>query len=135
MTLRGFTTGEALRLVLFLGAGAINTVFGYGVFALFTALGLTGAAAVVLATVAGVMFNFRTFSAVFAARGLARLPHFVLTYAVLTPLNIALLAMARRAGLGVYLGEAAALCVVTPLTFLALRHIVFAPQASVPGRA
>ncbi|MBS0483393.1 MAG: GtrA family protein [Proteobacteria bacterium] len=125
MNLSRPAVSEVGRFALFLVAGMINTLFGYGVFALLTALGFAETAAVVMATAAGVLFNFRTFGTVFAARGLARLPHFIAVYAVLTLLNIAILATARGAGLGPYLGEAAALCVVTPLTFLALRFIVF----------
>lgn len=127
MTLAPISRSEARRIILFLAAGLVNTAFGYGVYALCVAIGIEPALAVVLSTVAGVAFNFRTLSAVFAAQGLARLPHFIAVYAALTPLNIGLLHLAQRAGTGPYLGGALALAVVVPLTYLAMRLFVFKP--------
>jgi putative flippase GtrA len=124
---------EARRILLFLVAGLVNTGFGYGVYALAVWSGIVPAVAVIVSTIAGVAFNFRTLGAVFAARGMARLPHFVAVYAVLSPLNIGVLHAAQRAGAGPYLAEALALAVVVPLTYLAMRLVVF-PSTTVSDR-
>ena len=125
MTLPAGRRTEARRIGLFLGAGAVNTAFGYGLYALLVAASLDPALAVVLSTIAGVAFNFRTLGSVFAAQGLARLPHFIAVYALQTVLNIGLLQVARNAGANPYLGGALALAVVVPLTYLAMRLFVF----------
>jgi len=118
---------EAGRIALFLATGLINTAFGYGVYALCVAAGCGPALSVIVSTVAGVCFNFRTLGPVFAAQGLARLPRFLAVYAVFAPMNIALLKLAEHAGVGPYLGGALTLAVITPLTYLSMRLFVFAP--------
>lgn len=124
--------GEARRIILFLAAGLLNTGFGYGVYALGVWAGLAPSMAVVVSTIAGIAFNYRTLGAVFAARGLSRLPHFVAAHAVFAPLNMAILHFAQAAGTGPYLGEVLALCVVVPLSYVVMRQIVFAPTAGCP---
>lgn len=118
---------EARRIAFFLAAGLVNTAFGYGVYALGVWAGLAPPAAVIVSTIAGVAFNYRTLGAVFASRGVSRLPHFVAAHALLAPVNIAILHFAQKMGAGPYLGELAALCVVTPLSYLMMRLVVFAP--------
>lgn len=127
MSLHPQFRSEARRIALFLAVGLINTVFGYGVYVLCVAAGCGPALSVIVSTVAGVCFNFRTLGAVFMAQGPARLPRFLAVYALLTPMNIALLRLAQYAGADLYLGEALALAVVTPLTYVSMRLFVFAP--------
>ena len=124
--------GEAQRIALFFAAGLINTAFGYGVYALGVWAGLAPSLAVAASTIAGIAFNYRTLGTVFASRGLARLPHFVAAHGVLAPLNMAILHLAQAAGTGPYLGEVAALCIVTPASYVVLRLIVFAPGKRPP---
>ena len=126
---------EAGRIALFLAAGLVNTAFGYGVYALCVAAGGGPALSVIVSTVAGVCFNFRTLGAVFAAQGLTRLPRFLAVYAVLAPLNIALLRFTEYAGIGPYLGGALALALVTPLAYVSMRLFVFAPARVSDGLA
>jgi putative flippase GtrA len=121
---------EVRRVFSFLAAGLANTAFGYGAYALCIAIGTTPAAAVVISTVAGVAFNYRTLGAVFAARGFARLPQFLMAYGALIPLNIALVRLAQGAGANPYLAGAVALAAVVPLTYTAMRLFVFPQPAS-----
>ena len=120
---------ELRRVALFLAAGVLNTAFGYGVYALCVAIGLLPSFAVVVSTVAGVCFNFRTLGAVFAGQGYSRLPRFVAVYAALMALNIVLIKLAGHAGIEPYLAGLLALLAVTPLTYIAMRLFVFAPAA------
>lgn len=117
------------RFLLFLVAGGINTLFGYGTFALLIWLGAGNTLAVVLGTAAGILFNYNTIGRVFAARGLSRLPHFVGIYAVIMVANAALLHLLTQAGLGAYLAEALVVAALAPCSFLAMRSFVFTPVA------
>lgn len=113
------------RFALFLAAGGINTLFGYAAFALLIWLGTANTAAVVLGTLAGVLFNFNTFGRVFAVRGWARLPHFIGIYAIIMALNAAALHVLTRLGLNPYLAEALIVAALAPCSFLAMRSFVF----------
>lgn len=46
--------------VKFILVGVLNTIFGYGAFALLLYLGLHYSLAVILSTIAGILFNFKT---------------------------------------------------------------------------
>ena len=113
------------RFIGFLIAGGINTLFGYGVYSAQVLMGIVPHIAVVISTVVGVLFNFLTTSAVFRSRDLRKLPRFLAVYAAMMGLNILLLDIAMRVGLGPLLAQALILPIFT-LTFLAMRRFVFA---------
>ncbi|WP_340268565.1 GtrA family protein [Sphingobium mellinum] len=113
------------RFIGFLIAGGINTLFGYGVYSAQVLMGIVPPIAVVISTVVGVLFNFLTTSAVFRSRDLRKLPRFLAVYAAMMGLNILLLDIAMRCGLGPLLAQALILPIFT-LTFLAMRRFVFA---------
>lgn len=113
------------RFIGFLIAGGINTLFGYGVYSAQVLMGIVPHIAVVISTVVGVLFNFLTTSAVFRSRDLRKLPRFLAVYAAMMGLNILLLHIAMRVGLGPLLAQALILPIFT-LTFLAMRRFVFA---------
>lgn len=48
------------RFLKFLFVGALNTLFGYGVFALFNFLNFHYTISTLLATILGILFNFKT---------------------------------------------------------------------------
>lgn len=113
------------RFLGFLVAGGINTLFGYSVYSAQVLMGVRPHVAVTVSTIAGVLFNFLTTSAVFRSRELRRLPRFLIVYGFMLSLNILLLEMAMRAGFGPLLAQALVLPIFT-LTFLAMRRFVFA---------
>jgi hypothetical protein len=115
------------RFFIFVGAGVINTCFGYAAFAFFIWIGVGNDLAVLFSTVAGVAFNFGTISAVFASRGLSRLPYFLGVYGVLFVANIFMLRAFVSAGTSPYLGEAIVITLLTPISFVAMRRLVFVP--------
>ncbi|OAP29308.1 hypothetical protein A8O16_24455 [Sphingobium sp. 20006FA] len=103
----------------------MNTLFGYGVFGALVLLRLHPHMALIFGTVAGVLFNFLTASAVFHSRDIRRLPRFLIVYASMLGLNMLLLDLGMRVGLSPLLAQA----IVLPffaLTFLAMRRFVFA---------
>jgi hypothetical protein len=114
---------------LFLAAGGLNTAFGYAAFAAF--LWLTGSKelAVLLGTVAGVAFNFGTYGAVFSRCGIGRLPHFLAFYLAVLGANIAVLRLLGALGMNPYVGQAVFLAFSTPVSFIAMRSLVF-PKAA-----
>ncbi len=124
------------QFLAFLAAGAVNTLFGYCAFGGLVLLGVLPHVAVVASTIAGVLFNYFTTSVVFRAhrhaRDLGRLPRFLAVYGVMLTLNILLLDLVMRAGLGPLLAQAVILPVFT-LTFLAMRRFVFAASPEQPS--
>jgi GtrA-like protein len=120
-------TSDHVRFVRFLGAGVINTCFGYSAFAFFLWTGVGNDLAVVFGMIAGMLFNFGTFGAVFASRGFSRLPRFLAVYGSLLVLNIAALRWLTGMGLNAYLGQAIVVACIVPISFFAMRRIVFAP--------
>jgi putative flippase GtrA len=112
------------RFLRFFLAGGINTLFGYGVFSGLVLLGVPPHAALILGALTGALFNFLTTSAVFRSRDLRLLPRFLAIYSAMLALNMLLLELAMRAGLGPLLAQAIVLPLFA-LTFLAMRRFVF----------
>jgi len=109
-------------------AGAVNTAFGFAVYAALVLVGLPAFASLLAATVAGVFFNFLTFGG-FAFRRLQarRLPRFLAAYGLVYLFNLALLEGLRAAtGLGPVVAQLACLPVVAPSAYLLLKAKVFA---------
>ncbi len=113
------------RFIGYLLAGGVNTLFGYCAYGALVLLGLLPHVAVIISSVMGVLFNFLTTSVVFKSRDVRRLPRFLCVYAVMLCLNILLLDLIMRAGVGPLLAQAVILPVFT-LTFLVMRRFVFA---------
>ena len=108
-------------------AGLVNTAFGFGVYASLVLAGLPVFLALLLATVAGVFFNFLTYGG-YAFRQLAarRLPRFLVAYGGIYAFNLALLEGLRAfTALGPIAAQLACLAVVTPTAYLVLKKAVF----------
>lgn len=85
--------------------GGLNTVFGYGVFALALWLGLHYSIAAAIATVFGVLFNFNSMgSLVFGNKAYKRLPIFIGVYALVYIANVAVLWILGNFGVPPWLG-------------------------------
>jgi putative flippase GtrA len=88
---------ETHQFLRFLLAGGLNTLFGFGVYALAVLAGLPVWLAMLVGTVAGVAFNFVTLGG-YAFRDLSvrRLPRFVLGYAGVYAANLAAFGLVHR---------------------------------------
>lgn len=120
--------GEVLRFGI---AGAVNTAFGFGVYSGLVLLGVPVSISLLVATVAGVFFNFLTFGA-YAFRQLdaRRLPRFLVAYGVIYVFNLALLEGLRSVTpLGPIVAQLACLVVVAPAAYLLLKTRVFRERA------
>jgi putative flippase GtrA len=108
-------------------AGVLNTAFGFGLYSLLVLLGLAVPLALLLATVAGVFFNFLTFGGyAFQRLQIRRLPRFLVAYGGIYVFNLALLEGLRRVtGLGPIVAQLACLVIVAPTAYLILKAKVF----------
>ena len=119
----------AARFARFLATGALNTAFGYGIYALLVALGVPYLAALVAATAAGLVFNYFTFGklAFRAAVGRAGFARYLAGYGVALAFNAALLWLARGVlGLDPYVAQLACLPPTVGVTYLVLDNWVYA---------
>ena len=90
------------RFVRFLLVGVINTLFGYLAFSTLILLGLNYKYAVLLATILGVLFNFKTTGRlVFGSKNNKLMFRFVLVYVVTFLLNVEMLRIVDAIDIGI----------------------------------
>ena len=128
-------TGFSERFVLFLVMGGINTLFYYSLYSLLIYTGIFYAAAVVIATVCGVLFNFQTFGrVVFKNFQLRLLGRFVGVYTVVCLANIAGLKLLDLTGLeNKYIAGAVLVLPVALLGYVLNKTFVFKTKKSESG--
>ncbi|MDN4574778.1 polysaccharide biosynthesis protein GtrA [Pandoraea cepalis] len=116
-SLAGAAVRGEIRLVNYFLVGGLNTLFGYGVFALCLRIDLHYSLAIAISTVLGTLFNFKsTGKLVFRSSDNSRIVHFVLVYGVVYLVNVAAVAVLVRLGLNAYLSG---LVLIVPLALLA----------------
>ena len=113
------------RFFSFLLAGGVNTLVGYALYGALILSGIVPHIAVIFSTIGGILFNFLTTGTVFQSRHPRLLPRFVAVYGGMLALNMVLLDIALRAGIGPFVGQGLAVLVCAPLNFLAMRRLVF----------
>lgn len=110
----------------FLAVGLLNTVFGYSFFAIFLYAGMHYALALLLATVVGVFFNFKSTGVlVFKSHNNRFIFRFVAVYVFVYGVNVTLLKLLYVLGVGPYYGGAALIIPMALLAFLLNRKFVF----------
>ena len=110
----------------FIAVGVLNSAFGYGCFALLMFVGLHYAPALLLATIAGVLFNFKTTGAlVFKSHDNRLILRFVASYAVVYLVNVAGLKLLTQLGLNPYYGGAVLILPMAALAFILFKRFVF----------
>lgn len=117
---------EIRRFAAFVAVGGLNTLFGYAAFALTLFIGLRPEVAVVVSTIAGVMFNFASFGTLFGSHAPHRFPRYLLTYAVLLAANIVLLKALMAAHVHPLPGQGIVVILLAPISFIIMRRFVFA---------
>lgn len=114
------------RFGRFLVVGALNTGFGYAVFALLYLATSSHRLALVVATVTGVVFNFFTTGRlVFASRNGRRFVPFVVGYILTLALNFVLLELLLWHGIYPLLGQIISLPIVVLATYVLNARLVF----------
>ncbi len=109
----------------FLAVGGLNTLVGYVIYAALILVGLPTAAAIVLATILGVLFNYVSTGGIVFRDRTGRLPRFIAVYVVQMGLNIAGVTALERAGVNPLIGGFIVLPALVVFTFLAMRRFVF----------
>ncbi len=116
------------QFVRFLLVGVLNTLFGYACFFAFLKLGLHYTLAMALATVLGVLFNFKSTGAlVFGSRDNALVFRFVAMYVLVYALNVLGIAVLERTGVPPHIGGAIMLPPMAVLAFILNKKFVFHP--------
>ncbi|MFA9287060.1 GtrA family protein [Comamonas sp. SY3] len=115
-----------VKLLRFLLVGVLNAAFGYGCFAGFLYLGLHYSAALLLATVLGVAFNFKSTGAlVFGSKNNKLIFRFVAGYGVVYGANVAGIAALKLLGVEPYLAGMALIVPMALLSFVINNRFVF----------
>ena len=114
------------RFIKYLFVGILNTVFGYSIFALLIFLDLHYTLASLLATIAGVLFNFKTIGRiVFKSSDNVLIKKFFGVYAFTYLLNISGLKLFSFYHIDMYLAGLMLLVLITPVSFVLNRIFVF----------
>lgn len=121
-----FTRLCSSQFLRYLAVGGLNTLFGYGCFAFFLTIGLHYALASLLATLLGVMFNFKSFGMLaFQSHDNRRIVRFAFVYVIVYLLNVTGLKLLSALGMAPYLAGAALLLPMAALTYLLHKRYVF----------
>ena len=118
-----FTSIE--RLWRYYQAGIVNTAFGYGLYALFVALGLNMYLAQIVAHLLGMTFNYFTYSRHAFQDSDVSKGRFILSYAVNYLFGLAALWVASQFIASPYLAGFVAVIVVSLINYLILKNWVF----------
>ena len=114
------------QLVRFLFVGVINTIFGYGCFAMLLYAGLHYALALFFATVAGVLFNFKSIGTlVFKSHNNRLVFRFIGAYSIIYLINTLGINAFSRIGLTPYVSGAILILPMAVLAFILNKRFVF----------
>ena len=118
------------RFIRFYQAAAVNTLFGFGIYALMIRLGINIYGAQAIAQVLGVTFNYFTYSRhVFQDRKASK-HAFLLAYLSNYVVNLLLLAIFDRVIQSSYWAGLASTLMASVINYLALRSLVFRRKAA-----
>lgn len=124
-------TKERKRFILFLVVGGVNTLFGYSLYALLLYLHLHYALASLLATIGGVLFNFKTTGIiVFKNNNNRLLVRFMAVYSVTYLINLGCLKVFSSFNANMYIAGAVFILPMALLTFVLQKKCVFGGDKS-----
>lgn len=114
---------QAMRFVV---TGGVNTAFGYGIYAACIYLGAGYALASGLSIVCGVLFSYKTTSAMVFGRGYGgSLARFIGSYVIVYAFSVAILNTLDALGINPYLAGVLAAPPCAVLSFALLKLFVF----------
>jgi putative flippase GtrA len=115
-----------VRLARFVAAGILNTAFGYSVFAAVYLVTGMHRAAIVVATMIGVVFNYFTIGRfVFAHRTLSAILPFTLGYGIILILNVIAVDLLMGAGLNALFAQLVCLPPLAILSYVVNDRLIF----------
>ena len=116
------------RFIKFLLVGVLNTIFGYSVYWILLQLGFHFSLAVLISTVLGVLFNYKTIGKlVFKSDGNSFLIKFSLVYVVQYIINVAGIKILNLFGVGYEIGGLLMIFPLAILSFTLNKKLVFKP--------
>jgi putative flippase GtrA len=128
--LKSLRSKRVIELVRYYQAGIVNTLFGLGAYAVLVRMGFGIYPAQLIAHLAGMAFNYVTYSRhVFRDAGPAK-GRFVLSYALNYLMSLGTLALVARAVSNPYLAGFISAFIVSIVNFFALKFVVFRAQMS-----
>jgi putative flippase GtrA len=114
------------RFFRFLVVGGLNALFGYSCYALLLYVGLDYPEALLLATILGVLFNFKTTGAlVFKSHDNRLIFRFLLTYGIVYTVNILSIKIFGSMGVNAYYSGAILIFPMAVLAYILNRRFVF----------
>ena len=114
------------QIIMFIFTGIINTIFGYAMYALFIYLGCQYIFASALATVLGILFNFKTISKfVFKANENRLIFKFIGVYSLVYIANISLIKIFKIIGLNDYISGFMAVFPCAVISFILNKFYVY----------
>ncbi len=117
---------DARRFVRFLLVGGLNTAFSYGSFALLVYMGVHYSLAGLVATIAGIVWNFHTTgSLVFDSTDRRKMLRYFGVYALLYFWSLGVLRVGELLGYSPYVVAAAMLLPNAGLGYVLNKHLVF----------
>jgi putative flippase GtrA len=119
----GIDVGQFVRFVL---VGVLNTIFGFSLYSLFIYLNMHYSMAVLLGTILGVIFNFKTVGKlVFRVNQNRLIFRFFGVYGVTYLINVAALSVFNRFHVDLYLAGAILIVPMALISFLLNKRFVF----------
>lgn len=117
------------RLIRFFLVSGLNTVFGYGLFALLIYCDLSYPIALLISTIAGILFNFKTIGGfVFKSQNNILIFKFFGVYGITYLFNVAGLAFFKNLQLNTYIAGAILVIPVGLLAYILNKRFVFKKQ-------
>ena len=117
------------KFMKFLFFGALNTAFGYSVYALFVTLHASHNVALTIQYILGVFWNFKTTGTiVFKNHDNSLILRFFLSYVFTYSINLVCLNILVRLGIGKYLSQAIMVLPIAILSFLSFKTFVFSTK-------
>ena len=120
--------GSLGRLWKYYQAGIVNTLFGYGIYALLLKLGIWMYAAQLIAHVLGVAFNYFTYSRHAFADADASKARFIASYAFNYLLGLGSLAAAAQVIPSPYVAGIVSIAFVSLVNYFVLKNLVFSQR-------
>ena len=114
------------KFIKYLLVGVVNTVFGYSVFALLIYFNLHYLIASIFATIAGVLFNFKTIGRiVFKSNNNSLIIKFIAVYLITFTINLGGLKIFNSYHINMYLSGFLLIILCTPISFVLNNKFVF----------
>ena len=119
------------QVIRFIAVGVVNTLFGYGIYAVLIFVGLHYMNAVLFATIAGVLFNFKTIGHyVFESHDRSLLLKFFMVYGIVYGINIGLIRLFSVWNIDYYTAGFLAIVPCAAVSFILNKRFVFRTKNS-----